>query len=417
MKSFSIYMMISILLLSVFVNHKSYAAVNDVGVDLIPICKDSFDNSLQLGLFVFNIHKIDTNFIDSLVLEIKEPIETLGVSTLFYEGTVFYRPIISKRQGNHLITTTLYEMKIGQLTSEVAMLGQSLILKEMIDHQLSYDVDIKIVGKEATVLEFKNLPLDISVDEIIECNSDPDYLSKINDEDYIGLYYKDRDKVRTGWDTQPMASTEKCYIESSDDENLAISRFLDISSDAESWIKKSVGRLKKCDVVIGYEDGTFKPFTNISRAELTKMVINMANTRKRVFPDSSGSNIPFNDVESGTWWHAYITTAYHHNVISGYEDNTFRPFNTISRQEALKIILGVFDFDIAEESYLGLGSFTDVTTGHWSEKYIEFAKDKNIISGYEDQTFKPLDLITRAEISKILINIVDILDRSEQDSN
>lgn len=51
--------------------------------------------------------------------------------------------------------------------------------------------------------------------------------------------------------------------------------------------------------------------------------------------------------------------------------------------------------------------FSD-TTGHWAENTINKWADKGIISGYPDETFKPDNPVTRAELAKILTLAFDL---------
>lgn len=56
--------------------------------------------------------------------------------------------------------------------------------------------------------------------------------------------------------------------------------------------------------------------------------------------------------------------------------------------------------------------FNDIK-GHWAEATIEKFKDKNIISGYPDGSFKPDNPITRAEFAKIITIAFDLQGTSD----
>jgi hypothetical protein len=83
-------------------------------------------------------------------------------------------------------------------------------------------------------------------------------------------------------------------------------------------------------LVQGYEDGTFGPALQISRAEALKilMIAKGVNT--------TTSELDFEDVD-GHWAYAYISTAYNLGVVEGYEDGTFGPNKQITRAELVKI--------------------------------------------------------------------------------
>ena len=90
-------------------------------------------------------------------------------------------------------------------------------------------------------------------------------------------------------------------------------------------------------------------------------------------------------------------------VISGYSDGTFKPDEVVTRAEALKFILEGIDAGI-EISDL---SFNDVSGGDWFYKYVSTASLRAIVSGYDDGSFKPGNVVTRAEFMKILLTAID----------
>jgi hypothetical protein len=87
-------------------------------------------------------------------------------------------------------------------------------------------------------------------------------------------------------------------------------------------------------IVQGYTDGTFKPESQINRAEFTKIIVGA------VTQTISGKNC-FPDVKE-EWFASYVCTAKSMNIIGGYPDGTFGPTKTITFAEAAKIIVNAF---------------------------------------------------------------------------
>jgi hypothetical protein len=106
------------------------------------------------------------------------------------------------------------------------------------------------------------------------------------------------------------------------------------------------------------------------------------------------------DLDPTYWAYEYISKLSEEEIISGYPDNTFRPASTITRAEFAKIIVLAAGSQVP---YTTQSSFSDVPNNHWALRYIEVAKEKNIISGYPDDTFRPNNPITRAEIAKMAV--------------
>lgn len=115
----------------------------------------------------------------------------------------------------------------------------------------------------------------------------------------------------------------------------------------------------------------------------------------------------FNDVQSESTHYLAITTLGNTGTISGYEDGSFKPKQKITRAEALKMIVLALYPEEKEtiENYIipETPSFTDTESSAWYTPYTEFAKDKKIISGYPDHTFKPDQGINLAEALKIFL--------------
>lgn len=94
-------------------------------------------------------------------------------------------------------------------------------------------------------------------------------------------------------------------------------------------------------------------------------------------------------------------------VINGYEDNTFRPGDLVTREQFSK--MAVCAINRATDS-LAMGSYTckfsDVPDGHWSIPYINYISAKEIIKGYADGSFGPGNNINYAEASTILCRLL-----------
>ena len=150
--------------------------------------------------------------------------------------------------------------------------------------------------------------------------------------------------------------------------------------------------------VIGYKDGMVHPERNVTRAEVATIFFRMLKDESRNKYWSKTNS--FSDVSATAWYNNAISTLTNMGVISGYPDGTFRPNAGITRAEFAKIAVSFFDVNV--DQTLGT-NFTDVA-GAWYTKYINLAVELNIVNGYADGTFRPNNLITRAEAMKIVNN-------------
>ena len=171
--------------------------------------------------------------------------------------------------------------------------------------------------------------------------------------------------------------------------------------------------------IIGYEDGTFRPEGNITRAEAAAIFArNIAELKDEAI---SGRTTSFDDVESDMWYTSYISYLEKYDIINGYEAGcmgeqcseaerptmrTFRPDAEITRAEFVTMAERAYSlFDYVENSKENI--FTDITNEYWASEYIYTAIAMDWIKGYADGTFRPDNKITRAEVVTIVNRVTE----------
>lgn len=150
--------------------------------------------------------------------------------------------------------------------------------------------------------------------------------------------------------------------------------------------------------VIGYPDGMVKPEGNVTRAEVATIFFRMLKDEARDRYWSKTNN--YTDVKSTDWFNNAISTLSNMNIINGYPDGTFRPNAGITRAEFAKIAVSFFQ-DYSRQT---LGDLFSDISGKWYTEYINLAAELAIVNGYPDGTFRPDNLITRAEAMTIVNN-------------
>jgi hypothetical protein len=147
-------------------------------------------------------------------------------------------------------------------------------------------------------------------------------------------------------------------------------------------------------IVSGYSDNTFRPYNGATRAQLMKIVV-----LGEAWPLYTPPQPTFLDVQPTDWHYLYIETGFYHRVISGYQDGTFHPNDSLTRGQLCKILVRSTAWSIVEPP---VPSFTDVPPGSTYYAYVETAKWHGIISGYGDGTFHPADFALRGQLAKML---------------
>ena len=90
-------------------------------------------------------------------------------------------------------------------------------------------------------------------------------------------------------------------------------------------------------------------------------------------------------------------------VIEGYEDGSFDPDGVVTRAEMAKMIFVVRNNTIDDSAYANNTSKLTDITNHWAKGYIKFCESQGIIAGYGDNTFKPDATVTGVEAAKMLL--------------
>jgi len=168
------------------------------------------------------------------------------------------------------------------------------------------------------------------------------------------------------------------------------------------WGEEYIMELYEEGVVSGYQDGTFGPDNPVLRSEILKIALEAFNDDLTV----EGEFKAFSDVQSDDWFFNYVHFGYKGGTVEGYDDGTYRPGENVNRAAALKIILesaGITEFGDPTDS------FDDVDATDWYAKYVTFAVENGIVSGYSDGLFHGERNMTRAEVCKIVSLVMDYM--------
>ena len=133
--------------------------------------------------------------------------------------------------------------------------------------------------------------------------------------------------------------------------------------------------------VFDSENDAFNPGVPMSRAGYVKTVVEAAGLE-------GTTEISFPDVAEDAWYYDVVATGVANGIIGGYEDGTFGPDDSLTREQAAKI--AVLGFDM-EEMLPEEASFPDVADDRWSYGFVETLVAYGVINGYEDGTFGPED--------------------------
>ena len=122
-------------------------------------------------------------------------------------------------------------------------------------------------------------------------------------------------------------------------------------------------------------------------------------------PTPTPTLVTFTDI-SRDIYATQIRNAVAAGFISGFPDNTFRPLDTLTREQLVSMVLDALtkapNVNLQIPTTASGDPYRDVNASRWSAAKIQFARDNNIVRGYEDGTFRPAQPVTRAELVSVL---------------
>jgi len=187
------------------------------------------------------------------------------------------------------------------------------------------------------------------------------------------------------------------------------------------WAYESIKQVAEKGLVIGYEDGTYKPSAQVTRAEFATFL-------SRIFDGKDRTTAMFTDVDSH-WAIDAIQEGLAVGFIqaSDFTNNKFEPNKPMTRGEMSRWLANGLAYVNPEyakaieemtNSSLTIIPIPEFYGGGVNKKdlpYIGVALGTGLLSGYEDFSFKPNGNTTRAEVATILIRFMDAMKKAPSD--
>ena len=115
-----------------------------------------------------------------------------------------------------------------------------------------------------------------------------------------------------------------------------------------------------------------------------------------------GPAMPFVDVNEGDWFYDVVLYAYENGLMTGTSADTFAPNTATTRGMIVSMLARLEGVTSAESA-----GFVDVADSDWYATAVNWAASEGIVNGFEDDTFRPNDVITREQMAAILYNYAD----------
>ncbi len=175
--------------------------------------------------------------------------------------------------------------------------------------------------------------------------------------------------------------------------------FTDFTTD--DWFFQAVDQAVQALIFQGNGNGTFSPNNKITRGQF---VLALANLDRVDLSQYAGQDAGFTDLGSGVpeKMRQAVKWAVDSEIVSGYNDNTFRPGDPITREQMCVILSSYAGLEKNESS----ASFSDDgKISSWAKDAVYACRDNGIVSGVGGNRFNPKGTATRAQACVLTVNL------------
>lgn len=178
----------------------------------------------------------------------------------------------------------------------------------------------------------------------------------------------------------------------------SVKTFTDVSTH---WAKEEIELLASKQIVTGATSDTFVPNSNITRAEFAALLVRSLGL------NVDAASASFTDVKSTDWYAGAVGAAVKADLVTGYQDNSFKPNATITREQmAVMVARAISAAGKTTNSAAASGvlaKFSDLALiSSWAQDAVAEAVEGGIINGKTDTTFAPSENATRAQAAVML---------------
>lgn len=175
--------------------------------------------------------------------------------------------------------------------------------------------------------------------------------------------------------------------------------FSDLSKT--EWARTSIEELYKRGIINGVGEKKFAPQNNVTREQFTVMLMRAFDIK----PDGGAGH--FDDAAEGAYYFDYINTAGRMGIVNGIGDGNFGVGKNLRRQD-----LAVMIYNISQQRNIVFEVKVNTEFAD-AEDVSDYAKDAvmnlanaGVINGFDDRTFRPGEICTRAQAAKIIYELM-----------
>lgn len=176
---------------------------------------------------------------------------------------------------------------------------------------------------------------------------------------------------------------------------------------ANHWARFDIETMAAKRIVSGLPGHHYAPDQTMTRAELTSLIVRalgIAETR---------TDTTFKDVPADAWFAGAVATSIAAGLVEGMSETEFAPNAPVSREQAAVLLTRALHAagkkaDGLTKQQLTVAGFTDnEQISEWSKEAIAELRAVGIIQGFQDETFRPADHVSRAQAAVMIMRLLE----------
>lgn len=165
------------------------------------------------------------------------------------------------------------------------------------------------------------------------------------------------------------------------------------------WASDAIQQAVELKFINGYTDNSFRPNASVTRGEFAAMLARALHLEEQ-------SDADFADIDMiPAWARPYIASVVNAGIASGFEDNTYRPAQAITRAEVAAMIVRAKKLPLENNAELTFKDADQIP--NWAKPYVAAAYKAGLLQGRDGGIFAPADQATRAEAVTLILALLN----------
>lgn len=170
-----------------------------------------------------------------------------------------------------------------------------------------------------------------------------------------------------------------------------VTSFKDVTSNNVHYA--DIMKLVEGKYINGFEDGTYRPSVSVTRGQAAKIIANVLG-----LDTTNVDAVTFKDVAKSNIYYGPIAALAKSGIINGFEDNTYRPDDTLTRGQMAKIIAASFKLQQKDTK----NPFTDAEKSIYKDSILALFAN-GVTTGKTATTYAPDLPVTRGELASFVV--------------